>query len=443
MGMWPYFPELLAVPVPRYTSYPTAAEFQDGFGDADGVAALAKVQSPASLYIHIPYCEKICWYCGCNTGAAGRTSRLNAYLTALDAELELVAARLGAGGAPRDLSRISFGGGSPNAITPLAFVRLLDRIVTAFGSILPHISVELDPRGFTSHWAGMLGSIGVAQVSFGVQTLADHVQQRIGRVQPRATIEQGVEMLRAAAIPSINFDLMYGLPGQTTGDLIETLDAASQMRPERIALFGYAHVPDMFARQRRIDASDLPDAALRFEMAAMGSAFLLAAGYIEVGFDHFALPHDPLAKAAQSGQLRRNFQGFTDDSADVLIGVGASAISVFPDILLQNEKNAGRYRMRVTGGQLASTRGVRRDADDAIRAKIIEDILCLRPTDLSRLDGWQAAVDGLTAFVERAVARLDGAMLSPTRDSAPYARSMAVLFDRHRRASARQFSQAV
>jgi oxygen-independent coproporphyrinogen III oxidase len=438
--MWPYHPDLLARPVPRYTSFPTAAEFTPTVAATDQAEALAAASPPVSLYLHIPFCEQICWYCGCNTGAANKVQRLTSYMEALRQEIDLVSSMLSGECA---VSRIAFGGGSPNAIAPIEFVRLLDRTVTAFAASTPTLSVELDPRGFTPDWANVLGATGVGLVSLGVQTFSQSIQERIGRVQPQERIVAAVEALRGAGVGSINFDLMYGLPGQTLADLDATLDATLALRPERIALFGYAHVPHLLPRQRRIDASALPDQAARFAMAVHGYERLTAAGYVAVGFDHFALPHDPMAKAVASGELRRNFQGFTDDPAEQLIGLGASAISNFPDRIIQNEKNAGRYRMLLSQSRLAGALGVRRSRDDRERALVIEDILCGRSADLSLVIGALDVREGLAAFVDRGLVALDADRLSPTAYTRPYARSIAALIDPYRAATATRFSSAV
>lgn len=438
--MWPYHPDLLARAVPRYTSFPTAADFHDTVGAAAQAEGLGGVAGATSLYVHIPYCDQICWYCGCNTGAANKAQRLTAYLDALGLEIDLVAARVGPNSA---ISRIAFGGGSPNAVSPLAFVRLLDHVQTAFGAYAPTISVELDPRGLTSEWTRVLVAAGVTHASLGVQTFSHDIQRRIGRIQDLSHICRAVDQLRTAKISSINFDLMYGLPGQTMAELDATLDQTIALRPERIALFGYAHVPHLLPRQRRIDASALPDQHDRFVMAAHGHARLTDAGYVAVGFDHFALPHDPLAISSENQTLRRNFQGFTDDPAEYLIGFGASAISLFPDRIIQNEKNSGRYRMRISAGQLAGTLGTLRSRDDRERALVIEDIVCGRTADLSRVISNDGASRLLAPFVDRGLARLEGCELHPTPATRPYARTIAALFDPYRADTPNQFSSAV
>jgi oxygen-independent coproporphyrinogen-3 oxidase len=320
--MWPFYPELLETPVPRYTSFPTAAEFTAAVGAAEADAALRGASGDISLYVHIPYCEQICWYCGCNTGAANRRHRLSSYLDALHRDIAITAARLGN---RVEVRRVAFGGGSPNAISPTDFVRLVDALTLHLPLADPVWSIELDPRTLTPDWGQVLGWIGVSHASMGVQTFAPELQAAIGRIQPDADIVRATDMLRQAGVTSLNFDLMYGLPGQTSGHLEATLARTVELGADRIALFGYAHVPHLLPRQRRIDASALPGPAERFAMAELGFAILTAAGYQAVGFDHFALPGDPLALAARSGRLRRNFQGFTDDQALALVGRRSAA----------------------------------------------------------------------------------------------------------------------
>ncbi|WP_137869244.1 oxygen-independent coproporphyrinogen III oxidase [Sphingopyxis sp. 2PD] len=428
--MWSYHPDLLATPVPRYTSYPTAVEFTDAVGADDYAAALDRIASatPVSLYVHIPFCDQICWYCGCNTGAANRTQRLADYLTALRSEIAMVAKRLG--GRAR-VQRIAFGGGSPNAIAPVDFVRLLDRILTVFDASNPDISIEIDPRGFSADWARVLAASSVGRVSLGVQTFAPQLQQAIGRIQPLADIENAVASLRLRGIDAINFDLMYGLPGQSLTDLDETLDETIRLAPSRVALFGYAHLPAMIPRQRRIDASNLPDQKLRFEQAALGFDRLTAAGYIPVGFDHFALPTDTLAIAAGEGRVNRNFQGFTDDDTDVLLGFGASAISKFPDLIVQNEKRAGPYRDLIGGGHLTATRGVAVDMHERQRAAIIRELLCRGRASIDRPLAPAAHVV-MRDFERRGLVAWHGDELVVDASGRPYARHIAAQFDRIR-----------
>lgn len=439
--MWRYHPDLLSAAVPRYTSYPTAAEFQPvdaGFHAAgfDGIAA----ETALSLYLHIPYCDAICWYCGCNTGAAGHRQRLGAYMQALDREISTVARTLQGRGRVRS---IAFGGGSPNAVPPLAFARLLDRLTCAFRALDVDMAIELDPRSYTPEWERIVAMAPFRRVSLGVQTFAPHVQAAIGRVQPFDEIKRTVESLRGAGVRSLNFDLMYGLPEQSDDDLVATLEDAIQLRPDRIALFGYAHLPSRIPRQRRIDGTNLPGAEARFRMAERGYEMLLGAGYAAIGFDHFALPEDGIARAAANGRLRRNFQGFTDDDSEILIGLGATAISSFPDRFVQNEKNVGRYRGLAGGGKLTGALGVCRTEDDRRRGAIIEAILC---------NGW-ASFDGrppdadtrqrLQPFVERGLCSLGDSAISLKTGALPYARAIAACFDAYRHPDTQRFSSAI
>ena len=436
--MWPYHPDLLATPVPRYTSFPTAAEFGplDSGAHAD---ALSTATGDVSLYVHIPFCEKICWYCGCNTAAANKAQRLATYLDALHREIALVAAQLPASARVR---RIAFGGGSPNALNPVDFVRLFDELVLHFPLEDPVISIELDPRTLTDEWGAVLRAIGASRASLGVQTFSPPLQEAIGRVQPLCMIEHGVERLRKAGVTSLNFDLMYGLPGQTRDDLAATLKLAAAFGADRIALFGYAHVPHLIARQRRIDAGALPGAEERFRMAELGHEQLLAAGYLPVGFDHFAMPRDPLGLAAATGRLHRNFQGFTDDAAPVLLGLGASAIGSFPTLLAQNEKNAGRYRMLLSQDRLPVALGKTRSADDRRRGAVIEELLCNGRARVCRpmLD---QAWDGLAPYAEAGLCEVESEYLVIAAHALPYARSIAAAFDPYRQDSRRRFSSAV
>ncbi|ANY19624.1 Oxygen-independent coproporphyrinogen-III oxidase [Tsuneonella dongtanensis] len=439
--MWPYHPELLATPVPRYTSFPTAAEF----GDIDPALhrmAIEDARGDISLYVHIPFCEKICFYCGCNTAAAGRRQRLDSYLSALDREVGTIAALL-----PRAarVRRVSFGGGSPNALDPVDFIRLVDRLTVAFRLTDPVYSIELDPRSMTVDWMRAIRAVGIERASLGVQTFAHHCQEAIGRVQGAGTVSRTVDWLRTAGVTSLNFDLMYGLPYQSRDDLTDTLERAQSLGADRIALFGYAHVPHVVPRQRAIDALALPGTDERFAMAALGYEHLCTHGYVPVGFDHFARPGgDPLAHAALDGSLRRNFQGFTDDQAPNLIGLGASAISQFLHLLAQNEKNSGRYRMIASQGLPAANRGIARSESERQRGEVIEQLLCRGRARLTRELGAEVAAQ-LCPFTIRGLATFEGDWLSVTPDGLPYARTIAALFDPYRKIHQQQkrFSSAI
>ena len=302
--MWPYYPDLLARPVPRYTSFPTAAEFSGEVGAAELDSGLRAAQGDVSLYLHIPFCSQICWYCGCNTSRTNKSERLTSYLDSLHREIALVGARLDGQARVR---RIAFGGGSPNAVAPLDFVRLVDTLTLQLPLYQPVLSIELDPRTLTPDWGTVIRCIGITRASMGVQTFAPHLQAAIGRIQPEAQIVRGTQLLRAAGVTSLNFDLMYGLPGQSEADRADTLERTIALEPERIALFGYAHVPHLISRQQRIDASALPDQAARFRMAWLGAERLAAAGYEPVGF------WDPIAALNALRDKPDRFDGVITD----------------------------------------------------------------------------------------------------------------------------------
>ena len=444
-----YHPDLAAKAVPRYTSYPTAVDFTPAVGPERQALALLGVapDTPVSLYIHVPYCREICWYCGCNTGAIGRPGRLDAYVDALLAEVALVAGLMDG-----RVSSIHFGGGSPNALSPAQLLRLADAIRDRFGvDSAAQWAMEIDPRGFDAADADTLAAIGVRRVSIGVQTFAPAIQRAINRVQPYEQVAQVVDRLRGVGIADLNVDLMYGLPRQRDEDIAETIAAALTLDPARVAMFGYAHLPAMIPRQRMIDAADLPDPQHRFAHSALAHDLLVDAGYAPIGFDHFARASDPLALAASTGRLHRNFQGFTEDNAAVVIGIGASAISQFDGLIVQNEKHVGRYRAAIAGGHLAATRGVVRTAEDRLRGAIIERLLCDGEVDLAAVCGAHrlpltSLLDALTALAPleaRGVARWCGGRLYLDDADRGYRRLVAAAFDARRRRAGAPASLAV
>lgn len=447
--MYRYLPDLAARSAPRYTSYPTAVEFHGGVGAAEQRLALDNVgeDERVSLYVHVPYCHQICWYCGCNTSSAGKASRLSSYVAALMAEIGTV------GGLMRGrVGAIQFGGGSPNALEPEAFAGVMAAIRERFDvADDAEIAVELDPRTFNAGYAAMLAAQGVSRVSLGVQTFADHVQRRINRIQPCRSIADAVRDLRHAGIRHINFDLMYGLPEQTADDIAETIAAVLRLRPDRVAMFGYAHMPRLIPRQRAIEDAALPDPEARFAQSVLAGELFTAAGYQAIGFDHFALPEDSLAIAATEGRMRRNFQGFTDEAGSAVIGLGASAISQFDDLIVQNEKNIGRYRLRVGNGGLAGARGVARMPDARLRGAVIERLLCDGAVDVKavaqamdmapeRLIGVWAA---LRDYADREIVFAQGWRLTIAPWARPYGRLVAAAFDAYRGVGATGFSRAV
>lgn len=358
----------------------------------------------------------------------------------MEAEIALIAGKLGRRGRVKN---IAFGGGSPNAIAPVDFVRLIDRLFTTFTCDRPNISVELDPRIFTIEWAATLAHCGVSRISLGVQSFSEDIQRAIGRIQPVGMIEDCMKLLGDVGIDAINFDLMYGLPGQSADDLQASLATAIRLAPSRIVLFGYAHLPQLFPRQRRIDDSNLSGPAARFALADIGYRQLKLAGYRAIGFDHFARPDDCLSRAAAQGTLHRNFQGYTDDNCRAMIGLGASAISNFPDTIIQNEKHPGQYRTLALAQNFTASRGLKRSPNDKVRGALIESLLCTGNSGAVPKDILDAARPALNKFALHDLARIESNTIVIQPDGLPYSRAIASSLDAYRVQRSKQFSLAI
>ncbi len=322
--------------VPRYTSYPSAPHFQAGFPEAHYRTWLGALDpsEPVSLYLHVPFCREMCWYCGCNMKLARRYEPIAAYVEVLLKELDLVAAAL-----PdrMTISHLHWGGGTPTALQPADLARVMEAVRKRFEiDRNAELAIESDPRTLTAEMTHLIGALGFTRASFGVQEFNPEVQRAINRVQPPEMVERAVDGLRHAGVSALNFDLIYGLPFQTGPSLVATVSAAAAMSPDRLALFGYAHVPWMAKNQRMIPEHALPGPAERAEQAALAAETLTSCGFDAIGIDHFAQPQDELAVAAREGRMRRNFQGYTTDRADTLIGLGATAIGTTPFGHVQN-----------------------------------------------------------------------------------------------------------
>lgn len=368
-------PEILkryAAPVPRYTSYPTAPHFSDAVGArqyAEWLAAIS-LSSKLSLYAHIPFCNQLCWYCGCTTKITQRYEPIARYLEALEIEIATVARHL-----PRGLqvSHIHWGGGSPSILSADHIQRLAGLLRNAFhAGLKTEFAVEVDPRDLAEDRIAAFAAAGVSRVSIGVQDFEERVQVAINRTQTFETTKKVVDEFRAHGVRSINIDLVYGLPHQTRASVEDTIEKVVALRPDRIALFGYAHLPARISHQRLIDETALPGTVERFAQANRAANTLMASGYVRVGLDHFALPHDALAQ----GHVHRNFQGYTSDDADVLLGLGASSIGRLPQGYVQNTVPIADYERRVRECGLATVRGHAMSADDAARAFAIERLMC-------------------------------------------------------------------
>jgi oxygen-independent coproporphyrinogen-3 oxidase len=360
------------VPVPRYTSYPTAPHFSPDVGAEKYAAwlALIRAQSRLSLYVHVPFCHSLCWYCGCNTKAVRRYEPVAAYAQVLHAEIEAVAERLTA---RHQVTHVHWGGGSPNILATADILSLADALRRRFQwADDVEFAVEIDPRQLEPGQVAALAEAGVNRVSIGVQDFDEAVQAAIGRAQSYACTREAIERFRVAGIRSVNIDLVYGLPHQTRSTADDTIEKVLTLKPDRIAIFGYAHLPRRLPRQRLINAAALPVLEERFAQAHRVASRLTSCGYRRVGLDHFALAHDPLACRPVS----RNFQGYTTDEADALIGIGASAISRLASGYAQNAVPVADYARRIREAGLATVRGVRLTAEDRVRGFVIERLMC-------------------------------------------------------------------
>ncbi|MBH5391918.1 oxygen-independent coproporphyrinogen III oxidase [Bradyrhizobium diversitatis] len=432
--------------VPRYTSYPTAADFSADVGVKDHEVWLAGLGAgqAVSVYLHVPYCRKICLYCGCTTKMAVRDDVVGAYRRALETEIDLVAGLLGE---RPEILRLHWGGGTPSILGPdglrSAIAALRRQFPFANGS---EHAIELDPRHVTVALVEALAELGVTRASLGVQDVNPLVQAAIGRVQPLFVVEAAVERLRSVEIRNLNFDLMYGLPLQTAASIRKTCALVAAMGPDRIACFGYAHLPRLKANQRRIDEAKLPSQDQRIEQAEVMSEELVGAGYVRIGIDHFAKPGDALARAAAGGKLHRNFQGYTEDASGALLGLGASSISTFADGFVQNVADVPRYVGAIAAGSLASARGCRRDENDRQRAHIIERLMCDFTVDLDDVAPnaeFRNELARLTPMQSEGLVEIAGAKLTVTQAGRAVVRVIAATFDTYRCAQAAQFSNAI
>ena len=437
--------------VPRYTSYPTAPHFSPKVTAETYRQWLTELDpaSPLSLYLHIPFCDSLCWFCGCHTKIVRRHAPIGAYLEALLKEIELVADLLGPG---RKVSHLHLGGGTPTILEPDEFQRLFDVLRRRF-AFRPdaEIAVECDPRGLELNLVEAMAAAGVNRASLGVQDLNPQVQRAVNRVQPLGLTKRAAEALRAAGIRSINIDLMYGLPHQTVTRVLATIEAVLALAPERVSLFGYAHVPWMKSHQRLIDESALPGPAERLDQYLAAAERLQNAGYVWIGLDHFALPNDALAIAAREGGLHRNFQGYTTDGAPVRLGFGPSAIGTLPQGYIQNAAPMHVYRDSVEAGQLPIARGLVLDDDDRLRAAVIERLMCDLQVDLGKVckvfgrdsGVFAEEVAGLTALAADGLVEMDDEIIRVTERGRPFVRVVCAGFDSYFRAGKERSAPAV
>jgi len=374
--------DLFAARVPRYTSYPTAPHFHNGIDHSvyrDWLSGLP-AETPLSLYLHIPFCDTLCWFCGCHTTVVNHYAPVNEYCGLLGREMALVAEALGS---RRLVKHIHWGGGSPTLLQPETVRRLSAELRNRFDIATDaELAVEIDPRGLTQACVDTFAHAGLTRASIGLQDCDPTVQKAINRIQSREETALAITMLRLAGVKSINLDLLYGLPNQTMKSWEETLRFALELAPDRLAVFGYAHVPSFKKHQALIPERLLPDLETRLLQAEMANQILSANGYAAVGLDHFAKLGDSMAKASESGTLTRNFQGYTTDTAQTLIGLGASAIGALPQGYVQNVPAVPAYRAALAQGRLPTARGIALSQEDRLRRHIIERLMCDLAVDL-------------------------------------------------------------
>ena len=423
--------------VPRYTSYPTAPHFTKDLRPADYAGWLERLDpaETVSLYLHVPFCRQLCWYCGCNMKLAKRYEPVADYIGTLLREIELIASHLPA---RMSVSHLHWGGGTPTALEPDDLARAMDAVRHHFDIAEgAELAIESDPRTLTDEMIARVGELGFNRASFGVQEFDPEVQKAINRIQPPEMVRHSVDGLRAAGVTGINFDLIYGLPYQTVGKITETIRLVGEMRPDRVALFGYAHVPWMAKRQRMIPAEALPGAQERMAQAKVAAEALKAEGYQAIGLDHFALVDDPLAIAARAGTLRRNFQGYTTDRAAALIGIGATSIGRTPFGHVQNISETGAWARAVDGGELPVGRGYAFKGEDALRSDVIEALMCQGRVDLDAIgarhgaapDWYAAEIAELDVMAGDGLIRRTGGLVEMTEAGLPFVRPVAAVFD--------------
>lgn len=437
---------------PRYTSYPTAPHFSPNVGEAEFRERLAAlpVKEPVSLYVHVPYCDTLCWFCGCHTKITRQYGPVGRYVDLLIKEMELLAAALPG---PMRMSHMHWGGGSPTLLTAEDSLRLADAARQLFRPASDfEFAVEIDPRETGVDRISALARGGLTRASIGVQDFDPQVQRAINRMQSFEETRSVVAALRAEGVRSLNLDLMYGLPYQTLERTLETIRKALSLRPDRVALFGYAHVPWMKTHQRMIPDEALPGPDARLEAAEAAAELLVEQGYRKIGIDHFALPDDSMAAAAADGVLRRNFQGYTTDRAHTLLPVGASAIGRLPDLFIQNEPSLKSHARCVEEGRLPAARGVRLDADDRLRADVIERLMCDFAVDLAAVAAAHGAdpralltgpEQRLEAMAADGILTRDGSRIRMTEIGLPYVRQVAACFDRYFTQGAARHSSTV
>ena len=432
-------------PGPRYTSYPTAPQFSASFGEAElREAAQTSNGDPIprrlSLYVHVPFCLSPCFYCGCNRIITRDLSRADTYLARLYREIDLTAALFDR---DREVIQLHFGGGTPNFFSPVQLREVVDTLRRQFhfsDSPERDISIELDPRSMSPEDVVELAAIGFNRASLGVQDFDPLVQTAVNRIQSVEQTLAIIDACRSSGFRSVNVDLIYGLPKQNMEGFARTLDTVIQVRPDRIAVYGYAHLPDMFKAQRQIDAADLPTPEAKLGLLQLAIEKLTAAGYGYIGMDHFALPDDELALAQARGGLHRNFMGYTTHADSDLIGLGVSAISHIGDSFSQNPRDLVSWQGAIDDGRLPVFRGMRLSEDDQLRADLIQRLMCQGEVPIAALERRYAidfdvyfadAMQRLLPLVADGLVRIEPGRIKVTSQGRLLLRNIAMCFDRY------------
>ena len=432
-------------PGPRYTSYPTAPQFNAGFGEAElREAVLASNGDPIprrlSLYLHVPFCMSPCFYCGCNRIITRDLARGEHYLVRLYREIAAMAALFDR---DREVIQIHFGGGTPNFLSPAQLAEVLDTLRHQFTVSLSaerDISIELDPRFVSPADIGQLAAAGFNRASLGVQDFDADVQAAVNRIQSVDETLAIIDACRAHGFRSVNVDLIYGLPRQTLAGFARTLETVLGARPDRLAVYGYAHLPELFRPQKQIDASELPDAATRLALLQLAITTLTSAGYVYVGMDHFALPDDDLATAQARGGLHRNFMGYTTHADTDLVGLGVSAISHIGDTFSQNPRELPGWQHALDEGRLPVFRGMRLSDDDQLRADLIQSLMCQGEIPISALERrydidfehyFAADIARMQPLVDDGLVRTGQGRIRATSQGRLLLRNIAMCFDHY------------
>lgn len=422
--------------VPRYTSYPTAPHFGPAVGHETFIDWIEKVPAGGqiSLYLHVPFCRRLCWFCACRTQGTSTDEPVLAYAETLKAEIALLKRHLAPG---VTLSRLHWGGGTPT-ILPAETIRALAEAIFDVAPMGPRgeFSVEIDPGEIDDARLDALAAAGMNRASIGVQDFDPEIQATIGRIQPYGLTRDVAEKIRARGVQSLNADILYGLPHQTRTRIAESVQSLISLSPDRVALYGYAHVPWMSRRQQMIPSDAIPSAEERLALFETAAELFGWDGYRAIGIDHFALPSDRMALAQAAGTLRRNFQGYTDDTSPVLIGLGASSISRFPQGFAQNASGTAEHTRAIRAGQFSTHRGHVFGGEDVVRARIIEALMCDFSVSRSHLiHDLGADPVALQAMFETAASAfpgmvaLDGTGLRILQQARPLTRMIARAFD--------------